>query len=258
MAAVLSLALNALTWESLQAEPGLPVLLLSCFVFTGLRSVLGQRRPERDLIELIDKLIGACVAVALCLGLLMFPFLGRPFRVTSNSMSPVLRAEDVVWVNRLIYRFGPLGRNDVVVLVGPTGELYAKRVVGLEGDVIEVLEGILHRNGQPIEETFVSSIPNFDFKLVKMDSQYWPVCTRGLEVNSERLVEDGYVARDPQQKDRLGRLPPSSIPKGKLIVMGDNRASSADSRAWGLVDESDVLGRVVRVILPLQRVASPP
>lgn len=258
MAPVLSLAFNPLIGVLAESPSSLPTLLIACLSATVARALTLRVRSKSELAALLATTFGVCVAAALSLGLLVFPFVGRPFRVTSNSMSPNLRAGDVVWVNRLAYSFGGVKTNDVVVLVGPGEELFAKRVVGRQGDVVEVRDGVLVRNSEPVDEPFISSIPNYDFKLVNFEGVFWPVCTRGPEVNSQRLVVPEYMAADAIERDRLIRLAPASIPKGMLIVMGDSRASSADSRAWGLVAEHDVLGRVERVLLPLNRSGSLP
>lgn len=246
------MALNSVTALA-ESGTSLPTLLIACIAGTTARAFLLRPSSKSGVAALLATTFGICVAAALLLGLLIFPFVGRPFRVTSNSMSPNLQAGDIVWVNRLAYRLGRVATNDVVVLVGPGEELFAKRLVGKQADTVQVVEGSLVRNGKAVEEPFVSSVPNYDFKLVELDGAYWPVNVRGLEVNSERLVAPEFVAADDIQKDRLVRLPPASIPQGLLIVMGDSRASSADSRAWGLVAESSVLGRVERVLLPLHR-----
>jgi signal peptidase I len=155
------------------------------------------------------------------------------FRVTSTSMEPTLHDGDYVLVFRpkiVVRRLWPAAwrptRHAIVVISSPRPEtadrgftgrwdLYVKRIVGEPGDRIRIRNGILIRNGRPVPEAYVS-YPSAAIR----KSDAWP---------SEILHKREVV-----------------IPDGSVFVLGDNRAGSLDSRIWGPVDRSQVIGVVMR------------
>ena len=163
------------------------------------RAGSGRAGLLRALWELLHDL---AVAVLFCFFLVTF--VGQAFRVQGTSMLPLLEDGERIIVNKLVYRFRPIGRGDVVVFWYPRDPSvsFIKRVLGLPGDVVELRQGFLYVNGKPVEESYLS--PRF-----RDDESY----------------------------------PPVEIKKGYYYVMGDHRNSSNDSRSWGEVPEKYIYGR---------------
>jgi signal peptidase I len=144
------------------------------------------------------------LAVAVLFCFFLVTFVGQAFRVQGTSMLPPLEDGERIIVNKLVYRFRPIGRGDVVVFWYPRDPSvsFIKRVVGLPGDVVELKEGYLFVNGKAVEEGYLN--PRF-------------------------RDEDSYA--------------PVEIKKGYYYVLGDHRNSSNDSRSWGEVPEKYIYGR---------------
>ncbi|MCW5978680.1 MAG: signal peptidase I [Bryobacteraceae bacterium] len=110
-------------------------------------------------------LIGATVpwirdlALSVLLAVVVILFLYQPVKVEGTSMMPALVDQDRIFINKFIYRFGigDIHRGDLVVFwfPGEPSKSYIKRVVGLPGDTIEVVEGAVIVNGQPLREPYV-------------------------------------------------------------------------------------------------------
>src|SRR6266702_2096241 len=177
--------------------------------------------------------------VAFLLALLIKTFLIQAFYIPSASMENTLLIGDRVLVNKLVYRFHPPRRGDIIVFEDPhppaephrnpasaflhwlTEGLgvsnspqkdFIKRVIALPGETIEIQQGQVFINGKPIGEPYLNPI-----------------------------------------KD-LSSYPPTKIPADRLFVMGDNRANSNDSRReLGLIPFDKVVGRAFVVIWPPSR-----
>ncbi len=153
------------------------------------------------------------VAVLFCFFLIAF--VAQAFRVQGTSMEPLLEDGERIVVNKLVYRFQPIERGDVVVFWYPRDPAvsFIKRVVGLPGDLVEIRSGQLLVNGLPARE------------------RYLPESFRD---------GDSY--------------PPTEVRKGYYFVLGDHRRSSNDSRSWGEVPERYIYGRAVFRFWPFARV----
>ncbi len=84
-------------------------------------------------------------------------------RVDGASMEPTLATGEYVVVNRLSYRLGTPQRGDIIVFHPPLDpqEEYIKRVIGLPGDKVEVRNGTVYLNGQPLDETYLNTKTNY-------------------------------------------------------------------------------------------------
>jgi signal peptidase I len=171
--------------------------------------------------------LGGVIAAALLLRALVV----APFYIPSASMEPTLHGcptcdDDHVLVDKLAYHLHAVHRGDVVVFDRPSTwavhEAHlVKRVIGLPGDVLTVRHGRLYVNGRARVEPYLAH-------------DCGPLTSLG----------EGPAA----PRDRYG-----PVPAGDVFVMGDNRCDSADSRAFGPVPESDIVGRAFVIVWPLSR-----
>ncbi|MGM1047047.1 signal peptidase I [Paenibacillus uliginis N3/975] len=159
------------------------------------------------------------IAIAFCIMVLLNMFVFNLSMVKGESMKPTLEASERLFINKLVYRFADPNRGDVIVLKDPsTGpdrkEFLVKRVIGLPGDTVEVKGHILYVNGEAQEEPY-TDVP----------------------------IEDPDFG-------------PVTLEEGRYFVMGDNRhlRKSKDSREFGSVKESDIVGRAEFILWPLSKI----
>ena len=162
-------------------------------------------------------------------------FLFEPFKIPSGSMIPTLLIGDFILVNK--YEYGlkaPVTktqiinvskpkRGDVAVFRYPLNDKinYIKRIIGLPGDIILINNKKLKINGKEIRKTQVSNDLPYLFT-EDIDNKKIYI----LEDLSEKTSELKYV-----------------VPQNSYFVMGDNRDRSSDSRYWGFVPESNLVGK---------------
>ena len=163
----------------------------------------------------------------LVIGILAFViryFIVQPFIVEGESMSPYFHTNDYLLVDKLSYRFHAPERGDVIVFRYPNDPSinYVKRVIGLPGETVTIKNGSVS-----IANT---TTPN-GFKL---NETYLPV---GLQTQLLNGSSDGVFI----------------IPSDDFFVLGDNRPNSSDSREWGWMPKSDLIGRVAVEALPLNQ-----
>ncbi|MEW6281715.1 MAG: signal peptidase I [Candidatus Eremiobacterota bacterium] len=190
-------------------------------------------QPEarrRSVHEFIDSVVVAGVTA-----LMLINFVVRSFYIPSGSMEQTLHVNDYILVNEFIYRFSHPMRGEVIVFTPPPqagddNKDYIKRVVGLEGDVLQVKDGWLFRNGQKLEEPYVNDDPN-DLR----EPGFGPI---------HSIVSDA-----PHSLEL-----PFQVPKGHLFVMGDNRNNSRDSRYWGPLPVQNVVGKAMVIFYPFTRI----
>ena len=138
-------------------------------------------------------------------------------QVVGPSMSPTLKNNDVVILDKATYRFRKIKRNDIVALYYADTKFLIKRVVGLPGESISFKNGNLYINGVLKEEKYLQNVKTEDFDLTEL----------------------GYT----------------NIPKNMYLVLGDNRGDSMDSRdkKVGLIKKEDIIGKVRLRIWPLNK-----
>ena len=173
-------------------------------------------------------------------------FLFEPFQIPSKSMVPTLKVGDFILVNKFTYgiRLPVVGtkvipindpeRGDVMVFFPPHDERYfIKRVIGLPGDYIRMQENQLWVNNEPYEQEFIEVI----------DEKMMARTQRSLETS-------GTVTHEIQTQDPAGKFGQAweyVVPESHYFMMGDNRDNSLDSRAWGPVPESNIVGKAVGI-----------
>jgi len=194
-------------------------------------------------------------AVAIAISIRIFAY--EPFNIPSGSMIPTLLIGDYLFVSKFSYGYSryslPWGlpwikgrilasepeRGDVVVFKLPTDNKtdYIKRLVGLPGDNIQVVEGILHINGEPVQREKVREIK------VPIQGTFFTQVTEYIETlpngRKHRIWERG-------DEEMLDNTPVYTVPADQYFAMGDNRDSSQDSRvtsAVGFVPFENLVGR---------------
>jgi signal peptidase I len=180
------------------------------------------------------------LAPVLGLVLVLRSFVVEPFQIPSSSMVPTLKVGDFILVNKWTYGIRlPVVRNkiielnspergDVMVFFPPHEERYfIKRVVGLPGDEIHVLNGVLYINGDKMTQK------------VLVDEKPAP---RSV-VMTEDLTGVEHAMQKRLLPTRLSQNFTAVVPEGHYFMMGDNRDNSSDSRVWGPVPEDRIVGR---------------
>ena len=160
------------------------------------------------------------------------PVFLQPFVMPTNSMAGTLLAGDRVLVRRLP-KPAP-ARGDLVTFLYPVDrrQVFVKRVIGAPGDRIRISNKIVYRNGAPLAEPYAAHTTSY------MDSYRdnfpgepgAPIPSQGMEMLAKH-VKDGEVV----------------VPQGNYFVLGDNRDDSLDSRYWGFVPASDVVGKPILI-----------
>ena len=177
------------------------------------------RRKHRDLA--VKVLFAVCAILVICrlLGLL------RPFKIPTDAMAPTIHGGDHVLMEGASYWLRTPRRGDILVFKTkgipgiPPDQIYTKRVIGVPGDTLAMIDNTLHLNGKQC------SITNMFGESKSV--------TNSLHI---RLSDE------------------ITIPKNEFFVIGDNHPNSSDSLAWGTVPGDNVLGRLVLRYWPLMRI----
>lgn len=142
-------------------------------------------------------------------------FIITPVIVSGDSMKPNLHDGELLLVRKVNYNSKTIKRFDVVVIASEDDEII-KRIIGLPGEHVSYKNNKLYINDKLVDENYKYLATN-DFNLEEICS-----C--------------------------------NSIPKGKYLVLGDNRPISKDSRYIGLVDEKDIIGKASIRIWPISKI----
>ncbi|HCE13009.1 MAG TPA: signal peptidase I [Enterococcus sp.] len=165
------------------------------------------------------KTLGFIAIFALFLFLLR-QYVFTPVIVKGDSMDPTLHDGERV----IALKQTEIERFDIITFIAPddTGRNYIKRVIGLPGDQVVYQNDTLYINGTAYDEPYLEAY--------------------------KATLEDGFPLTDDFDMSLFNE---TEVPEGKLLVLGDNRRISKDSRQLGLIDETAVLGDVAFVFWPL-------
>ena len=215
------------------------VILTAMFLVTGVFWVMNRLLLKRDegVIEFL-----ASLGPIFGLVLVLRSFVLEPFQIPSKSMVPTLKVGDFIVVNKWTYglrlpvlrnKFFDVGspqRGDVVVFFPPHESRYfIKRLVGLPGDKISIINGTLFVNNEMIKQT-------------KSDIE--PGNSRSV-VMSEKLGIKQFAIQKNLRPSRLSQNFSATVPKDHFFMIGDNRDNSSDSRIWGPVPKDRIVGKAV-------------
>ncbi len=137
-------------------------------------------------------------------------------QVVGSSMSPTLKDEEVLILNKFQYRFFDIKRGDIVSLDYEDTKYLIKRIIGLPGETVKIVNNQLYINDKIYEEEYLANDLNYD---------------------DFSLADLGY----------------SKIPEDMYLVLGDNRENSLDSREIGLIKKEDINGKISLRIWPLNK-----
>ena len=154
------------------------------------------------------------LVISLAISAFIIVFLYQPVKVEGTSMMPSLDDQERIFVNKLVYRWEPIERGDIVVFRYPRdpSTSYIKRVIGVAGDVIRIDAGQVYVNGEQLEEDYVPPI---------------------------YADERSY--------------PETVVPAHSYFMLGDHRSMSRDSRDFGSVKESLIYGKAVFGYWPMDK-----
>jgi signal peptidase I len=194
---------------------------------------------------------------ALIIALVIRTFLFQPFNIPSGSMKATLLVGDYLFVSKYTYGYSryslpfspPLfsgrifahepQRGDVVVFRLPRDDStdYIKRVIGLPGDRIQMINSVLYINGEPVKRERVQDFIDVDESgRSQRVRRYRETLPNGVSYDTLDLVENGYYDNTPVY----------TVPPGHYFMMGDNRDNSTDSRVLsqvGYVPFENIIGR---------------
>ena len=156
------------------------------------------------------------IALALLLAIVIRTFVFVVATVDGPSMQPTLTSNDRLFVTKFTYTFTDVERGDIVICRYNTisyPDMYVKRVIGLPGETVSIMDGVVYINGAPLKEDYTLPSTSFD-RYYNMDAVY--------------------------------------IPTGYVFVMGDNRNNSADSRmeSVGAISVDNIIGKAQARIFP--------
>mgnify|MGYP002386256419 CR=1 FL=1 len=172
--------------------------------------------------------------------------------VPSSSMNPTLVQGDRVLVNKLAYslrlpfslvhlaRWAAPGRGDVITFDSPADEVnLIKRVVAVAGDQVAMRNNQLILNGVPLPRSLQDAHRQTDSELGTLDLQVW----------RESQADVRYETANLPAMNQLRDFDPVTVPASHVLVLGDSRDNSRDSRYIGFIDVERITGRAERVVL---------
>jgi signal peptidase I len=176
------------------------------------------------------------IFIAIVIALFIRTFIVQAFKIPSSSMEPTLQVGDHLLVSKFIYgikvpfvdgkyfQFRKPQRGDIIVFIYPKDRSkdFIKRVIGTEGEKVEVVHNNIYINDKLIDDPW----GHYD----------------------ERSQSTKYL----QPMEKFG---PVIVPQGSLFVLGDNRDNSQDSRYWGYVNVNEVKGKAFIIYFSWDRYA---
>ncbi len=189
--------------------------------------------------------------IAAVVALFIRQFVVEAFKIPSGSMIPTLTIGDHLLVNKFVY--GPRipftdtriftwkqpKRGEIIVFKYPENESknFIKRVIGLPGDKIQIINGTLYINDKPVSATPIGVQEETESDAIGSSSDRVMLYDEHLG-NVDHLIQHLY----DQSHYNFG---PILVPNDSVFVMGDNRDNSQDSRVWGFVKDNKILGRAL-------------
>lgn len=179
---------------------------------------------DQNILQRIAAFLGDLIetaVMAMAIFVVVYFFLVQPHQVTGNSMLPNFEDGEYILTDKISYHFHQPKRGDIVVFKAPKNQQkdFIKRIVGLPGETIKLEKGKVFINGEKISEVYLS--PN------------------GITL-PKSLISEGQEAL---------------VPLDEYFVLGDNRQHSSDSRDWGTVPKSSIIGKAWLRYWPINKIA---
>lgn len=176
-------------------------------------------RVLKGVIDFVMDILETIVFVG-SLFIVIYLFIMGPNQVRGVSMENTFKTGEYILTSRITYKFKPIERGDVIVFKSPQNPdiEYIKRVIGLPGDTIVVKGGRVYVNNQELIESYAKT---------------------------ETTPSEGGMVKENQ---------PVFVPQDSLFVMGDNRRESSDSRVFGPIKKSSIVGVVFYRYFPSDKV----
>ena len=200
-----------------------------------------EPREETTLSEYLESLL-----VTVILALFGTTFIVQAFKIPSASMEGTLLIGDHLLVNKFVFGgtgawyekvlpYRPLERGDIIVFKFPYQEHqhFVKRVIGLPGDRVKVVDQAVYVNGKLLNEPYVVHDPAAHYDPLNYNFPALP----------SQVIASGLQPEWAHDMKKFMRGDEIVVPPGKYFAMGDNRDQSWDSRFWGLVDQDAIRGR---------------
>lgn len=156
------------------------------------------------------------VVFAVGIFLIVYLLILRPHKIKGQSMHPNFPDGEYLLTEKVTYYRSDPQRGDVVVFKPPiSDDEFIKRIIGLPGDTISILNGSIYINDNILNEDYIP-----------------------VQTNGSSFLNDGqkYI-----------------IPEGQYFVVGDNRPHSSDSRTWGTIEKSAITGKAWLVYWPMDK-----
>ncbi len=162
------------------------------------------------------------------------------FKMPSGSMYPTLKIGDHFLLGKIRPFFASLQRGDVVVFPYPVNpeKNFVKRVIGLGGDKVQIVNGDIYINDQLISTTRIG--------IIETDEQPPSKAYGRPTIYEERIGDAAYRIQYLRDKSETNGGP-WTVPQDAVFVIGDNRDNSQDSRVWGTVPLSSVKGKALKI-----------
>lgn len=143
----------------------------------------------------------------------------QAFRLPSGTMEPTIMKGDRILIDKAAYKSTEPSRGDIIVFLYPedTTRSFMKRLIAIGGETVEIKGGDVYVNGALVQNSQIKNIYYYN---------------RGEYAQEGKKV---------------------TVPEGNVYVLGDNSASSHDSRYWGFVPRNNILGKVFKIYYPFDR-----
>jgi signal peptidase I len=202
-----------------------------------------DEKPPETTVEFLASLAGVLVT-----GLFIITFVLQAFEIPSSSMEDTLLIGDHVFVNReqfappthwmgVLMPYRDIRFRDIIVFLSPEeqGLFVVKRVIGVPGDHIHLRDGVVYRNGEKLDEPYVTNKDVPSSEITRTYRENFPAVAPSDNYQVTTEWQAG-LAKHVEGEDLV-------VPPGSYFAMGDNRNASWDSRFWGLIPKENVIGR---------------
>lgn len=179
---------------------------------------------DKSILQRIANFLGSLIetfVMAMAIFVIVYFFLVQPHQVTGNSMLPNFDDGEYILTDKVSYHLHPPKRGDVIVFKAPKNQQkdFIKRIIGLPGEKIKLEKGSVFINGEKLQEVYLPS-------------------------NTVTLPKSLMI----EGQDVL-------VPLNEYFVLGDNRQHSSDSRDWGTVPRSSIIGKAWLRYWPIRKIS---